>query len=177
MVHSQSRADALRCLLAQAGHSLRAEEKQMTAPKTGRSLFFLFCPYIRDRYNSRCHDANRTKNSNRKTLDKMKIILKYIENHYMDKITIAEIASEVQFSESHFMRYFKETMGTTFTDYLKDYRLTMAARLLTTSDSTVLAIAEETGFENLSYFNRSFKKKYALTPRQFRAMEGFAPGN
>ena len=126
---------------------------------------------------SRCHDANRTKNSNRKTLDKMKIILKYIENHYMDKITIAEIASEVQFSESHFMRYFKETMGTTFTDYLKDYRLTMAARLLTTSDSTVLAIAEETGFENLSYFNRSFKKKYALTPRQFRAMEGFAPGN
>ena len=117
---------------------------------------------------SRCHDANRTKNSNRKTLDKMKIILKYIENHYMDKITIAEIASEVQFSESHFMRYFKETMGTTFTDYLKDYRLTMAARLLTTSDSTVLAIAEETGFENLSYFNRSFKKKYALTPRQFR---------
>ena len=126
---------------------------------------------------SRCHDANRTKNSNRKTLDKMKIILKYIENHYMDKITIAQIASEVQFSESHFMRYFKETMGTTFTDYLKDYRLTMAARLLTTSDSTVLAIAEETGFENLSYFNRSFKKKYALTPRQFRAMEGFAPGN
>ena len=37
-------------LLAQAGHSLRAEEKQMTAPKTGRSLVFLFCPYIRDRY-------------------------------------------------------------------------------------------------------------------------------
>ena len=50
MVHSQSRADALHCLLAQAGHSLRAEEKQMTAPKTGRSLVFLFCPYIRDRY-------------------------------------------------------------------------------------------------------------------------------
>lgn len=129
-------------------------------------FFYVLC--------SRCRDSERVKAGNRKTLDKMKIILKYIEHHYMDKITIADIAAEVQFSESHFMRYFKKTMGTTFTDYLKDYRLTMAARLLTTSDSTVLAIAGETGFDNLSYFNRSFKKKYALTPREFRAMEGMS---
>ena len=127
-------------------------------------LYFFF--YM---LNNRCRDTRRTKNNNRKALDKMKIILKYIENHYMDKITIAEISSEVQFSESHFMRYFKDTMGTTFTDYLKDYRLTMAARLLTTSDSAILDIASETGFDNLSYFNRVFKKKYGMTPRQFRS--------
>ena len=67
------------------------------------------------------------------------------------------------------MRYFKETMGTSFVDYLRDYRLTMASRLLTTSDSAILDIASETGFDNLSYFNRVFKKKYGMTPRQFRS--------
>ena len=40
----------------------------------------------------------------------MKIVLKYIENNYMQKITIADIAATVDFSESHFMRYFKETI-------------------------------------------------------------------
>ena len=115
---------------------------------------------------NRCR--NLTTGSNRKTLDKMKIVLKYIENNYMQKITIADISATVDFSESHFMRYFKETMGTSFVDYLRDYRLTIASRLLTTSDSSILDIAAESGFENLSYFNRVFKQKYSMTPRQFR---------
>ena len=104
-----------------------------------------------------------------KPLDKIKVVLKYIENNYMNRISIADIAATVDFSESHFMRYFKETMGTSFVDYLRDYRLTMASRLLTTSDSAILDIASETGFDNLSYFNRVFKKKYGMTPRQFRS--------
>jgi AraC-like DNA-binding protein len=103
-----------------------------------------------------------------KTLEKMKQVLKYVENNYMEKITIADIAATVDYSESHFMRYFKETMGISFIGYLKDYRLTVAARLLASSDSSVLDIASEVGFDNLSYFNRAFKQKYGMTPRQFR---------
>ena len=117
---------------------------------------------------NRCRNLNNSK-GNRKTLEKIKVVLKYIENNYMNKISIADIATTVDFSESHFMRYFKETMGTSFVDYLRDYRLTMASRLLTTSDSAILDIASETGFDNLSYFNRVFKKKYGMTPRQFRS--------
>jgi AraC-like DNA-binding protein len=104
----------------------------------------------------------------RKTFDKMKLIIKYVEHHYAEKITIAEISDVVGFSESHFMRYFKDTMNTSFIDYLKDYRLAIAARLLQSSESSILEIAEEVGFENLSYFNRSFKKRYGITPTQFR---------
>jgi AraC-like DNA-binding protein len=66
------------------------------------------------------------------------------------------------------MRYFKNTMGTSFIDYLKDYRLAMAARLLQASDASILEIAEDVGFESLSYFNRAFKKRYGMTPTQFR---------
>ncbi len=94
--------------------------------------------------------------------------MSYIESHYTEPITVQSTADYLGFSESHFMRYFKETMGTSFVDYLRDYRLTIASRLLTTSDSSILDIAAESGFENLSYFNRVFKQKYSMTPRQFR---------
>ena len=98
----------------------------------------------------------------------MKLILKYVENHYMDKITIEDIADEVGLSQSHFMKYFKNTMGTSFIEYLNEYRLTMASRLLVSSDSSILDIAAEVGYENLSYFNRTFKKRFEMTPREYR---------
>lgn len=103
-----------------------------------------------------------------KSLDKIKTIMKHVENNYMHKITIAEAAELVEFSESHFMRYFRETMGTSFIDYLKEYRLTMAARLLIASESSILNISAEVGFDNLSYFNRAFKQQYGVTPSQYR---------
>ncbi len=128
-----------------------------------KSMLFQFF-FILD---NRCRNLSRPP-KDRKTLEKTKLVLKYIENHYMEKITISMVAKAAGFSESHFMRYFKETMGTSFIEYLKDYRLTMAARLLAGSDSTILEIASEAGFENLSYFNRTFKKHYGVTPSQYR---------
>lgn len=125
------------------------------------NLFFIL--------NNRCKILTNPK-SHKKTidLDKMKIILKYIENNYMNKIMISDVSELLDYSESHFMRYFKNTMGTSFVEYLKEYRLTMASRLLITSDSSILDIANEVGFDNLSYFNRSFKKKYNTTPFRYR---------
>ena len=98
----------------------------------------------------------------------MKIVFKYIENNYMHKISVADAAAQIDFSESHFMRYFKENMGTSFVEDLREYRLTMAARLLLASDATVLTIATEVGFDNLSYFNRAFKQHFGMTPSKFR---------
>ena len=115
---------------------------------------------------NRCRNTSPVRRQ--KSLDKTKDILKYIENNYMHKITVADAAEVAKFSESHFMRYFKETMGSSFIDYLKDYRLTMAARLLLVSESSILSISEEVGFDNLSYFNRAFKAQYGMTPSQYR---------
>ena len=98
----------------------------------------------------------------------MKLILKYVENNYMDKITIEDIANEVNLSQSHFMKYFKNTMGSSFIDYLNEYRLTIASRLLISSESSILDIAAEVGFDNLSYFNRIFKKRFNQTPSAYR---------
>ncbi|MBQ8279032.1 MAG: helix-turn-helix transcriptional regulator [Roseburia sp.] len=125
-------------------------------------LFMLFYILI-----EKCSDTV-VEQKDSKSLEKLKRILKYIENHYMHKITIADAAAEVSLSQSHFMKYFKNTMGTSFIDYLGEYRLTMASRLLLSSDSSILAISEEVGYDNLSYFNRTFKKRYGMTPSAYR---------
>lgn len=106
------------------------------------------------------------------SFEKIKFIIKYVEHHYGEKIAISDIARESGFSESHFMKYFKHTMGLSFTQYLNDYRLTMASRLLLTSDSSVLSIAEEVGIENPSYFNRIFKRRFGVTPSVYRKEYG-----
>ena len=98
----------------------------------------------------------------------MKTILKYVEEHYVEHITIDDMAALTYYSKSHFMKFFKQHMGTGFIEYLNDYRLTMAERLLKSSDSSVLEIAEQSGFDNLSYFNRIFKRKYGISPGKAR---------
>ncbi len=104
----------------------------------------------------------------KKSLNKMKFIIKYIEGHYAEHLTIENMANITGFSESHFMKFFKNTMGSTFIDYLNEYRLTIALRLLKSSESSILCVAEEVGYENLSYFNRIFKKKFHTTPSNYR---------
>lgn len=103
-----------------------------------------------------------------KSLEKMKTILKYIEEHYAEHITVEDMAKLTYYSKSHFMKFFKAHMGTGFIDYLNDYRLTMAERMLGSSDLTVLETAQACGFDNLSYFNRIFKRKYGQPPGKYR---------
>ncbi len=103
-----------------------------------------------------------------KSLEKIKFIIHYVEEHYSEQITVEQMANLCYYSSSHFMKFFKSHMGVSFVQYLNDYRLTMARRLLTTSEYNVLEVAQQTGFENLSYFNRMFKRKYGITPRQLR---------
>lgn len=107
--------------------------------------------------------------SQTKSLEKMKTILKYVEEHYAERITIDDMASLTYYSRSHFMKFFKQHMGAGFIEYLNDYRLTMAERLLKSSDRSVLEVAEKSGFDNLSYFNRIFKRKYGVSPGKWRA--------
>ena len=75
--------------------------------------------------------------SRSKSLDKVKQIVSYIESHYTEPITVQSAADYMGFSESHFMKFFKQHLHTTFTSYLNSYRLTIAARLLLTEDDSI----------------------------------------
>ena len=103
-----------------------------------------------------------------KNIQKLKTVLSRIETDYDKKLTVNDMADECGYSASHFMRWFKEVTGTGFAGYLIEYRLGKAAETLRDSNATVLEIAEQSGFDNLSNFNRLFKKRFDMTPSQFR---------
>ena len=126
-------------------------------------LFQFFYLLISNRQKKETPSVSRTK-----SLEKMKTILKYVEEHYAEHITIDDMAELTFYSKSHFMKFFKQHMGMGFIEYLNGYRLTMAERLLNSTDASVLEIAEQSGFDNLSYFNRIFKKKYGMPPGKWR---------
>ncbi len=120
--------------------------------------------------------SHKTKDSSTlptpKSIEKMKILIKYMEDHYAQPITIEEVAELLHYSPSHFMKFFRNAMGTSFITYLNDYRLTIAARDLRLSSDSILTIASHSGFDNLTNFNRLFKRKYHMTPSQFRKEVG-----
>lgn len=100
--------------------------------------------------------------------ERLKQILYRIENEYMNALTVDEMAQSIGCSPSHFMRWFKQLTGTSFGTFLQERRLAAAAKELKETNEKILAIAESVGFENLSNFNRQFKARYNMTPRQYR---------
>lgn len=102
------------------------------------------------------------------TVYNVKLILDYISEHYTETITIEELAEILHFSPQYFMRFFKKYTGMTCLDYINDYRLNTAVKLLLETKRAISEIAAEVGLGNVSYFNRLFKRKYEITPREFR---------
>lgn len=98
----------------------------------------------------------------------VKLALRYVEEHCAEPITIAQMARVCCCSEAHFMRFFKAAMGVTFVEYCNGYRLAAAVRALSETDASVLEVAQGAGFENISYFNRCFRRKYGMTPTALR---------
>ncbi len=99
---------------------------------------------------------------------RIKQVLAWTRVRYAEHLTIEDAASVAGYSPSYFMRFFKDNVGQTFFEYLIDYRLTAASRLLTETDEKISEIAFECGFDNISYFCRTFKKKYGVTPKNSR---------
>lgn len=113
-----------------------------------------------------CFAANRDRP--RKSREKMKLILEYIESHYGERITVEEGAALCYYSTSHFMKYFKQYMGMPFSRYLNEFRLERAGAFLRSTSMPVTDVAQRCGFDNISYFNRMFKRKFHQTPGKYR---------
>lgn len=95
-------------------------------------------------------------------------IIDYINENYMNTITIDELAETVNLSKHYFMRFFKKYIGMTCIEYINDYRLNIASNLLLTTRMQITEVAASIGITNLSYFNRIFKKKFHMTPKEYR---------
>lgn len=119
--------------------------------------------------NANCSVPNRKPNT--KTLRdgiRIKQMLQFIHAHYQDSITITQIAESAMISESEALRCFRSMLNTTPIQYVKQYRLECASRLLTSTDEKIVTIGIKCGFQEMSYFARSFHEKYGCTPSDYR---------
>lgn len=92
----------------------------------------------------------------------------YLNTDYMNPISVRDVLESCGLSRSHFHALFKQETGQTFVDYLSTLRCNRAAELLVTTDRTVLEIATECGFNNLSHFYHVFRRKYGTSPARYR---------
>ncbi len=92
----------------------------------------------------------------------------YISEHATEPLTLDEVANYCYVSKSHFCKIFKNETGETFKSYLNQIRIELAKNLLETTSMKSYEIAEAIGFDDPSYFNELFKKKWGMTPNRYR---------
>lgn len=102
------------------------------------------------------------------TIDRLKNVITYVENHCGQPLTVPNLASIAGMSVGHFSRMFKLFMRKTPMDYVNQYRIQQAAYLLQTTNLTVAEAAMEVGLTNFSYFSKKFKSFFDCTPSQYR---------
>ena len=95
-------------------------------------------------------------------------VKEYINEHYAEPVTLEMLAGMVGMSPSSFSRFFKQHTNRTLSSYIIDIRLGQAARDLVDTSQNISEICYSCGFNNLSNFNRIFKAKRGISPREFR---------
>lgn len=99
---------------------------------------------------------------------RIKVMLQFIHDHSAEPLDTAAIAASAAVSESEALRCFRSTIGTTPIQYVRQYRISQACRLLRTTQERIGDIAEGCGFSDVSYFTKTFREMKGCTPAQFR---------
>ena len=104
-----------------------------------------------------------------KSNDKLTDIISFISDNALNKITIDEICEKTHISKYHLCRIFKENMGVTIGEFIKNRRLSVAKQLLRNSEYKISEISEKCGFSDSGFFAKVFLKEVGITPSAFRA--------
>lgn len=94
-------------------------------------------------------------------------VINYILNHYKEDIELETIADIAHYSKAAFCKFFKQRTRKTFSQFLNEVRVSQACKLLQKTDLNISQICYESGYNNISNFNRQFKKNTGLTPREY----------
>lgn len=100
--------------------------------------------------------------------ERLRYMLSFIHRCYAEKISLKQIADSASISEREALRCFQKTLGRTPFDYLNEYRLNQAKKLLGETNLPVTQIALQTGFSDSAYFGKIFRKMYEMTPKEYR---------
>lgn len=107
--------------------------------------------------------------------DRIKQLLSFIHEHYDSELSIASIAASAAISESECLRCFRSTIGISPIQYLKQYRIRQAASRILSTNDRISDIAGLCGFQDMSYFSKSFREWKGCSPTQYRRNQKSQP--
>ncbi|QIA07443.1 helix-turn-helix domain-containing protein [Draconibacterium halophilum] len=99
--------------------------------------------------------------------DRLTKVMHFLNTNYLKKVELKDVAAVANMHPSAFCRYFKEHSGKSLSEFINEIRIGYACRLLLEGKMTVSQICFECGFNNLSNFNRTFKKNTGYTPTSY----------
>ena len=95
-------------------------------------------------------------------------VINYVRNHYNEEITLTDMADMIEITPEYLSRLFNQEMKINFNSFVKNFRISMAKRLLMNTNYQIAEVAEKTGFHDSKYFNKVFKSVCGLTPSEYK---------
>ena len=100
--------------------------------------------------------------------ERINVIFNFIKNNFREQITLEEVSDIANMTVPSFCRYFKKITNKTFTQFVNEYRIIHSQKLLAEQPMSITEICYESGFNNFSYFNRTFKEYTQKSPSEYR---------
>ena len=147
------------------------EEMRLDCEGSSFSVIGLFHKLLGEMQKKKLYVSHlQAASENEKKVVKLKIVLKYMRDNFASDMTLDDMSAVAGLSCKYFCKFFKKMTGTTPVNYLMAYRVERAARKLLNSDLSVTQIAFDCGFNDLSYFIKTFKAFKGVSPTDYRKL-------
>lgn len=100
--------------------------------------------------------------------DRINLVFNHVKTNYKDEIRLEDVADLASMTVPSFCRYFKKITSKTFTQFVNEYRLVHASKLLAEQPISITEVCFESGFNNFSHFNKKFKAFTGQNPSEYR---------
>lgn len=166
---------------AKQGLSFQGKSRKIVAAKLQKMLTFSHFERLVELLNifdilatttefSVLNAADKRFDFNHKDEDRINKVYEYVEQNYQKNIDIQAVADLANLTVPSFCRYFKKISHITYTDFVNEYRINQACRLLF-ENKPIADICFEVGFNNISHFNKTFKQLKGVSPREYKAKQ------